>query len=150
MRLRGRRQPGPSWKRLRGWGLKRRVRQVQIVEKRPMGSNHDNHDHIQTNRNNQLSDLSYISLTRSRKERSRRKCCVKRGPLTSVIAFFFPFNPIVLPAFLAAIPPAGVGLAVDPADAVAVADDADEDEDEGDEPGRGRVERPIDSCSISK
>jgi hypothetical protein len=80
---------------------------------------------------------------------------VGRGLLTSVIAFFFPFKPIVLPAFLAAIPVV-VGLAGDPANAVfaaaPVADGADvgeDDADEADDPGDERVDRPIDSCSIS-
>ena len=82
------------------------------------------------------------------KERLKRK--VGAGRLTSVIAFFLPFNPIVLPAFLAAVPPVVVFDVDDPAAApTAEVGEADEEEEEDDPPGCFRVERPIDSCSIS-
>ena len=77
------------------------------------------------------------------KERLKRK--VGAGRLTSVIAFFLPFNPIVLPAFLAAVPPVVVFDDEDPA----AAEVGEADEDEDDTPACFRVERPIDSCSIS-
>ena len=80
------------------------------------------------------------------KERLKRK--VGAGRLTSVIAFFLPFNPIVLPAFLAAIPPVVVFDVDDPA-AAPTAEVGEADEDEDDTPACFRVERPIDSCSIS-
>ena len=54
--------------------------------------------------------------------------------LTRVIAFFFPLRPIVLPAFLAGVP-------------VVVEEDEDEDEELG--ATGGRLDRGMDSCSIS-